>query len=205
MLFGAKPARGGVLSGAGSVLADALLEKTKPVDIPGALRVLLGMTDSDRAAELTIFHPALALAQTLVDVDDPIHYGSFITTAPRAGFAPKSIYQTEGIASDGTGDSYAPPHGIEALAIAMSLPRIAPGTHPILEAQWANLADVSLSASGLHGNLAGGRATGALAQWTPAAGADGHFVVFDVPQARAQAATFCKDLAADPVGRLTPP
>ncbi len=197
-------ARGGVLSGAGSVLAVALLEKTKPVDVAAAVRVLLGLSDPDRAKELNVFHPALALAQTIVDATDPIHYGAFITTSPRPGFAPKSIFQTEGIAADGSGDTYAPPHGIEALSVAMSLPRILPGTRPIVEGQWAGLADLTIPASGVQGNIAGGRATGGLAQFTPKSGSDGHFVVFNVPQARAQAATFCKDLAADPLGRLSP-
>lgn len=197
-------ARGGVLSGAGSVLVVALLEKTKPIDVSAAVRILLGLTDEERAKELNVFHPALALAQTIVDATDPIHYGAFITTTPRAGFAPKSIYQTEGISADGSGDTYAPPRGIEALAVSMSLPRVAPGVRVIPEAQWANLADVSLAPDGIRGNLAGGRATGALAQFPPSAGRDGHFVVFDVPAARSQAATFCRDLADDPVGRLAP-
>lgn len=204
-LAGSDLARGGVLSGAGSMLVVALLEKTQPVDVSSAVRVLLGLTDEERAKELNVFHPGLALAQTIVDATDPIHYGAFITTTPRAGFAPKSIYQTEGIAADGSGDTYAPPRGIEALAVSMSLPRVAPGVRAIPEAAWANLADVSLVASGVRGNLAGGRATGALAQFTPRAGRDGHFVVFDLPEARAQAATFCRDLADDPVGRLAPP
>lgn len=198
-------ARGGVLSGAGSMLVVALLEKTKPVDVAGAVRVLLGLADEERAKELNVFHPGLALTQTIVDATDPIHYGAFITTTPRAGFAPKSIFQTEGIAADGEGDTYAPPRGIEALAVSMSLPRVAPGVRVIPEAQWANLADVSLSPSGVRGNLAGGRATGALAQYPPRNGSDGHFVVFDVPEARSQAATFCRDLADDPIGRLAPP
>ncbi len=198
-------ARGGVLSGAGSVLIVALLEKKKPVDVSAAVRILLGLADEERAKELNVFHPALALAQSIVDATDPIHYGAFITTSPRQGFAPKSIYQTEGIAADGTGDTYAPPHGIEALAVSMSLPRIAPGVRPISEAQWANLADVSLTGTGIRGNLGGGRATGALAQFAPSAGSDGHFVVFDVPAARSQAATFCRDLADDPIGRLATP
>ena len=198
-------ARGGVLSGAGSVLVVALLEKTKPVDVSAAVRVLLGLSDEERAKELNVFHPALALAQTIVDATDPIHYGAFITTTPREGFAPKSIYQTEGIAADGTGDTYAPPRGIEALAVSMSLPRIAPGVRTIPEAEWAKLADVSLVPEGIRGNLGGGRATGALAQFPPSPGRDGHFVVFDVPEARSQAATFCRDLADDPVGRVAPP
>ena len=86
----------------------------------------------------------------------------------------------------------------------MSLPRILPGTRPIVEGQWAGLADLTIPASGVQGNIAGGRATGGLAQFTPKSGSDGHFVVFNVPEARAQAATFCKDLAADPLGRLSP-
>ena len=198
-------ARGGVLSGAGSVLVVALLDKTKPVDVSAFVRILLGLADEERAKELNVFHPALALAQTIVDATDPIHYGAFITTTPRQGFAPKSIYQTEGIAADGTGDTYAPPRGIEALAVSMSLPRVAPGVRAIPEAEWAKLADVSLLPGGLRGNLGGGQATGALAQFPPSPGRDGHFVVFDVPAARSQAAQFCRDLADDPVGRLAPP
>ncbi len=195
--------RGGVLSGAGSTLFIALLEKKAPVDVPGAVRVLLNLR-GELANELNPFHPALSLAQSIADANDPVHYGAFITVSPRAGFAPKSIYQTEGVAADGSGDSYAPPRGIEALALSMSLPRIAPGVRSIQEAQWANLVDVSIGQGGIRGNLAGGRATGALAQFTPTDGNDGHFVVFDDPVARSQAATFCKELAADPVGRLAP-
>jgi hypothetical protein len=187
-------ARGGVLSGAGSVLVVALLEKTKPVDVAAAVRILLGASSDELAKELNIFHPALALAQSLVDTADPVHYGAFITTAPRAGFAPKSIFQTEGI-----GDTYAPPHGIEALAVSMSLPRVAPGLEPIIEAKWAALEDVTLP---LRGNIASGKATGAIAQFTPKAGSDGHFVVFNVPEARSMAAKFSQELAADRTGRL---
>jgi predicted esterase len=197
-------ARGGVLSGAGSMLIVALLEKTSPVDVSGAVRLLLGLSSEDRAKELNVFHPALALAQSLVDATDPIHYGAFITTSPRPGFAPKSIFQTEGIAPDGSGDTYSPPHGIEALAVSMSLPRVAPGVRPIIEAAWAGLGDVAIPPQGVSGNIADGRATGALAQFVPTDGSDGHFVVFRNPTARAQAAIFCRDLADVPIGRLSP-
>ncbi len=203
-LAASKAARGGVLSGAGSVLTIALLEKTAPVDVAAAVRVLIGLQDSERAKEINEFHPAFTLAQTLVDALDPVHYGSFITTSPRAGFEPKSIFQTEGIKPDGSGDTFAPPHGIEALAVSMSLPRLAPGVRPIKEAEWAGIADLSVSASGVSGNLAGGKATGALGQYAPK-GRDGHFVVFEIPEARAQAASFCAELAGNPIGKLTPP
>jgi hypothetical protein len=203
-LAGSDLARGGVLSGAGSIFGIALLEKTKPVDIPAAVRFLAKLGGEDESKELDIFHPVITLAQAMVDVADTIHYGRAIIREPRAGFAPKSIYQTEGIAADGSGDTYAPPKGIEMLALSIGLPRVAPGVRPIQEAQWAGLADVTIPGGGLTGNLAGGKATGALAQFAPPGTSDGHFVVFRVPEARAQAAEFCKALAEDPVGRVTP-
>ena len=44
-----------------------------------------------------------------------------------------------------------------------------------------------------------------LDQWfAPAPGSDGHFVVFDVPACRNQAAQFIANLAADPVGNVPP-
>lgn len=190
--------RGAVFSGAGSIISLALIEKTKPVDIPRFVRLLLGLSD-ERGAELDVFHPAMMLAQSIVDAVDPIHYGRFITSEPRAGFPPKSVVMTEGVASDGSGDTYSPPRGIEALSLSIGLPRIAPGTKPMQESQWAGLRDVTLPTSG---NLAGGRATGGLAQYAPPAGSDGHFVVFRVPAARALTSKFLKELSADPVGRL---
>jgi hypothetical protein len=204
-LAGDAHARGGVLSGAGSVLEVALLEKTKPVDVTAAIRLLFGLGSPEDAAELDIFHPAMTLAQSLVDAADTIHYGRFIARTPRAGRAAKSIYQTEGISADGTGDSYAPPHGIEALSVAIGLPRMAPGIKEVPEARWDGLSDVTIPAGGITGNLAGGTATGVLAQWIPKPGSDGHFVVFDIPAARTQAATFLENLAADPKGRVPAP
>ncbi len=198
--------RGGVLSGAGAVLAITLVEKTKPQpSVAGAVKTLLQLNDPERAAEFDAFHPILALAQSLLDVSDTVHYARNITTSPRGAGAPKSVFMTEGVDSDGTGDNYTPPHGIEALALAIGLPRVAPGTKPFKEAAWAGLPDVTIPAEGLSGNLAGGRASGVLAQFAPKAGSDGHFVVFNVPAARTMAARFLRNLADDPVGRVPAP
>ena len=201
-LAGSALARGGVLSGAGSDLALNLLEKTKPVDVAAAFRLLVGLGDPDLATELNLFHPVMTLVQTLVDPADPLEYGGFIARAPRPGQAPKSIYQTEGVGPDGVGDSYAPPHGIEALSVAIGLPRQLPGVRPVVEAGWAGLADVSVPSDGLSGNIGGGLASGVLAQFVPTAGRDGHFVVFNDPKAKGQAAAFLANLAADPKGRV---
>lgn len=199
-------ARGGVLSGTGAMITIALLEKTEPQpSVAGAVRAVLGLVRPEEAAELNSFHPILNLAQMLVDAIDPVHYMPYIVEAPRAGLAPKSIYQTEGIASDGTGDNFAPPHGIEVASVAMGLPRMLPGVRPIPEDAFGGITDVAVPADGLSGNLAGGAASGVIAQWPPAAGSDGHFVLFDVPAARAQAAGFCRNLADDPHGRVPAP
>ena len=204
-LAGSDLARGAVLSGAGSDLALNLLEKTKPVDVAAAFRLLVGLNDAESAAELNLFHPVMTLVQSLVDTADPLQYGGTIARSPRPGFAPKSIFQTEGVGPTGLGDSYAPPHGIEALSVAIGLPRQLPGVHAVVEAGWAGIADLTVPKEGLSGNIGDGRASGVLAQFVPAAGRDGHFVVFNDAKARGQAAAFLANLAADPKGRVPAP
>ncbi|HEY8091671.1 MAG TPA: hypothetical protein VIF09_27585 [Polyangiaceae bacterium] len=197
--------RGGVLSGSGAMITVALLEKTKPTpSVAQAVQTILQLNTPEGAAELNLFHPVLNLAQAIVDETDPIHYARYIIQSPRAGFAPKSILQTEGVNPDGTGDSYAPPHGIELHSIALGLPRESPGVHTIKEATWSSLADVTVPSGGLQGNLGGGLASGVLGQFVPAPNDDGHFVAFDVPAAHAQVGTFCANLVADPKGRVPP-
>lgn len=199
-------ASGAVLSGSSAVMSITLLEKTQPSPSVAALvkTIFLGLK-GEEDAELDVFHPALSLAQTLVDTTDPQHYARTIVLEPREGMAPKSIYMTEGINPDGTGDSYAPPHGIEMHALAMGLPLLLPEQRPIAEAVWGGPGAVSLPSEGLAGNLAGGAASGALAQWPVPADSDGHFVVFDVPEARAQAAEFLRSLSEAAPGKVSPP
>lgn len=196
-------ARGGVLSGTGAMITIALLEKTQPQpSVAAAVKTLLGLYHGDDGDELNVFHPVMNLAQALVDATDPVNYMPHIIQNPRVGFASKSIYQTEGVNADGTGDSYAPPHGIELASVAMGLPAQTPVIHPITEAAFSGLGSVTVPAGGLAGNLANGTASGVLGQFNPAPNDDGHFVVFDVPACRLQAATFCKNLAADPKGNV---
>jgi hypothetical protein len=219
--------RGGVLSGTGAMITVALLEKTQPApSVANAVRTLLGLSNGIYDDELNLFHPIINLAQTIVDTTDPVHYMPYIISNPRHG-KPKSIYQTEGIAlgdacsvdtdcpgapwkcnASGVcenGDSYAPPHGIEIASVALGIPRELPGIRPITEATWGiDPNEITIPQTGLVGNLANGQATAVLGQFPPAAGSDGHFVVFDVPACREQAAQFVKNLAADPIGNIPP-
>jgi hypothetical protein len=195
-------ARGGMLSGSASLLGIALLEKTEPINVPSLIRAtFLGLTDDDRE-QLDLFHPAISLAQTIVDPADPIHYVARIAREPRPGFSPKSLFMTEGVNPDGGGDSYAPPHGIEIQAVAAGLPPEEPLIHPIAELELGDLAPVAIPPAGLSENLAGGQASGALAQWRASQASDGHFVLYDVPGAMEQATGFLRNLVDDPKGRV---
>ena len=90
-------------------------------------------------------------------------------------------------------------------AVATGLPLMEPVIRPIPEMALRGLAPVTIPTAGLRGNLAGGKASGVLAQWSPPGSSDGHFVVFNVSKARAQAALFCRNLADDPVGLIPAP
>jgi hypothetical protein len=198
-------ARGGVFSGSGALITIGLLDKTQPQpSVASLVRALLGF-DPSNVDELDIFHPAMSLFQSLIDVVDPIHYGRLQALEPRPGFAPKSVYMTEGISPDGTGDNFAPPPGIEAHALSIGLPLQLPYQHDIPQLAWGGPQPTTVPPGGVSGNLAGGAASGILAQWAPPPGTDGHFVVFDVPAAQEQAAEFLRDLAANPRGLVPPP
>ncbi len=197
-------ARGGVLSGSASLISITLLEKTEPVDVAALVRnVFLALSPSEQA-ELNELHPEISMAQTIVDPTDPIHYVPLIASSPLPGFTPKSVLMTEGVTADGSGDSYAPPHGIEVQAIALGLAPVEPVVYAPVELAWSpELTPFSVPAAGVAGNLASGAATGGLVQWVPTGG-DGHFVIYNIPEAMAQCTGFIRNLADDPVGRLPP-
>lgn len=199
-------ARGAVLSGSGSVFGVMMTQKVKPEPAipPLVTRLLLGLSFEEEE-EYDIYHPAISLTQWLIDPGDAVNYARFTIAEPLEGNAPKSVYMTEGIGPDGVGDSYSPPKGIEAQGIAMGLPLQLPEVYPIEELQWGGAQPVSVDGAGLQGNLAGGQASGILAQWAPPLAQDGHFVIFDVPRARAQAGEFLRLLAADPIGTVPAP
>ncbi|MBM4358497.1 MAG: hypothetical protein FJ096_10360 [Deltaproteobacteria bacterium] len=186
---------GGVMSGSGGTLGVSLLGKTKPTpSVASLVRVVfLGLGPEDD--ELDSFHPAISLAQSVVDPVDPSNYARLTIREPRPGHAARSIYMTEGVGPDGAGDAYSPPKSIEAHALALGLPLAEPSVYPVPEYGFGGPGMVAIPSSGLNGNLANGAATGALVQWVPLADSDGHFVLYDLPAARAQAVGFLRSLA----------
>ncbi|TKD08352.1 hypothetical protein [Polyangium fumosum] len=199
-------ARGGVLSGSSAVMAITLLQKTSPSpSIAQLVKTVFLSLRAEEEGELDLFHPALSLAQMLVDATDPLHYARYVALAPREGMAAKSIYMTEGVNSDGTGDSYSPTRGIEMHAIAMGLPLVEPSQWAIPELAWGGPGTVEIPETGLSGNLADGQATGVLAQWPVPENSDGHFVVFRVAEARSQSSKFLRSLSDHPKGQVSQP
>ncbi|MDB4929200.1 MAG: putative extracellular enzyme of alpha/beta hydrolase superfamily [Myxococcaceae bacterium] len=185
-----------VLSGAGGSIAIALLEKTEPVNIPALIMSALGLS----AGEFVVLHPVVSLLQMLVDPSDPVNYGRYIIREPRPTMHPAHIFQTQGFI-----DHYAPPAGIAALALSIGLPLTVPTVHP--EASFALAGDGVLSVLPLHGNLgaASSPVTGSWMQFMADPGRDGHFVAFDIPDARLRAAAFLGSAGRDPAGVPTVP
>jgi hypothetical protein len=174
-----------VLSGAGGWLSLSLVLKTQPVNIPGIVAGLLSVPPS----ELTPLHPAITLAQTIADPADPAHYGRYIVNEPRMGGAPRHVFLTQGFL-----DRYTPPPAIAALATSIGLPLIEPVTHPDVAAP---LADWPRVRAPFSRNLAMGAATGGWSQYNAPGRTDGHFVIFNVPEATLRAARFLSTYVAN--------
>jgi pimeloyl-ACP methyl ester carboxylesterase len=188
--------RGGVISAGGALLGYALLEKTEPVSIPLIFQAALGIGSDAGAFEregMNIYHPVISVLQGWIEPSEPANYAGMIFDHPRAGFAPKSILQTEGLM-----DVYTPPHSIEALVVAMRNQQVAPIARDI-----PTLALLGIAPAGdtVTMNVAGGLATAGLLQFPD----NGHFAVFMNETAQSRIAGFFESLRAGGPGVIPPP
>lgn len=170
---------GVVLSGAGGLTVDALLDKTSPRDVRALVRAGL----ADPAVSRT--HPALSLAQQLADASDGVNQARFLFVDPPAGNPGRSVLQLFGL-----GDTYTPDSTQYALARAMGLDQIPNGSSPL-----DNLPVVSFPTSG---NVTGGL-TGVTVLYAKPATADAHFVLFERAEAMATVRSFFSSAAVDGV------
>jgi hypothetical protein len=102
-----------VLSGAGGYLAASVLDKTKPVNVAGALR--LAMADP----RVNLHHPMVNLMQLVYEEVDSVNYGRALFSSPVSGVGRKSIFLGMGM-----NDHYTPPLSISALAYVMRIRRV---------------------------------------------------------------------------------
>jgi len=108
--------KGAVLSGASGVMIETILRRKDPLDISATLATVLSVSPE----RLDTFHPAMSLAQTLVDATDPINYAPY-WLEPVTGGNSKHVFMTEG-----TLDEASPPVGADAVAAAAGIPLLNP-------------------------------------------------------------------------------
>ena len=186
--------KGAVLSGTGGVLYLSLLLKTKPLDIPGLVASAI------RDEPLDNDNPSLALVQMFMERADPVNYAPLMV---RQATLPRSILVTEGF-----GDNYTPNLSTEAFATSLGADLLKSSqTRPIegltlrgRSTRIAPFAGYTITPAPPLPTI-----TSVLAQYRPPGANDGHFVVFDVPDARKQTAQFLGTLSATGTATLVAP
>jgi hypothetical protein len=205
------PQLGGVVfSGQGASLIDALLNKTKPVNIAGAMAFAL--SDLLYADPVTLkvrgdfFHPVLSLLQTYLDPSDPLNHGAAMTPAMTGGHHVFQVY--------GQNDSYAP--GITQLTYAIAA-RLGVAAHdpklgmPEFTCPPNCLPAFPAETAGALTKNVGGRLTAAVRQYAQPTGIDGgvtydgHFVAYHNPLAQRDVFHFLDDLAKGMAPTIAPP
>ena len=105
-----------VLSGAGAGISLTVVERKDPVDFSALVSGLLIMDEG----ELSEFHPAISLVQSLADATDPLSYGEWVFARGK-GIRPPNLLLTEGLL-----DAATPADTSEAFAACMGLDVLAP-------------------------------------------------------------------------------
>jgi dienelactone hydrolase len=179
-----------VLSGAGALIYFALLYKTQPdeVDIPALVANFV------RDRPLDEHNNVFALLQMFLEPADPINYAPLLLRDPLPSVGPKHVYQSEGMI-----DNWAPIQGIEALGVATGLAPVRP---LVAEVPGFALRGLQTLSAPVMSNVNG--RTGVFLQYTAPAGTDGHYVIFNVADARRQHARFLGSLARTGMAVLEP-
>jgi len=178
-------AKGGVLSGAGGGLSLTIVIRKLPVDILGLLKSCFVINNE----EVTTFHPLIGLIQLISEATDPINYARYYyqdLLTPHS----RSVFMTEGFV-----DWYTPPVTAEALAIAGGLPLIQPIVQEIPGLAMLGLSILNPPVSGNLSASNGELVTGGIAQYEVPLSENGHYVIYDVPEATARYADFLSTLA----------
>jgi predicted esterase len=156
--------RTSVMSGTGGTLAFSLLTKKQPVDIASGVPLLLGDPKVDE------LHPILNILQMYFERSDAVNFGRRLFLDPPPGGKPQSVLHIYG-----TQDTYAPAQTQQTYALSARFPVVGPALDNF---------GLGQDPGPLMGNIAGGAATAAEAQFAPS-GYDGHFVSTQNPAARA--------------------
>lgn len=170
-----------VLSGTGGGLVLSLLNKTNPVNIPAGVSIAL------QEPSVGSNHPVLNFLQGYFDEVDPVNYAEYIGARQIEGeTTPRHVLHTIGL-----GDTISPIPTLEAYATGLRGAVVAPLYEPF-ESRTVEPVDAPVTENVSAG---GTRYTVVSRQYRPAAGDDGHFVVFRVDEARDDVVEFLDSAA----------
>jgi hypothetical protein len=176
-------APGSILSGEGGGFIQAMLNKTRPVDIKDVMWIALS---ESAPTDVNLYHPVLSLLQTWVDPVDPIHFAA-LDVAPAGATTPRNVFQPSG-----TGDNYTP----AAVQIPYALEGGFAFVDPIIDAKVTTVPSAQGNIS-----LGSATATAAIRQYTPGS-YDGHFVAFQNDTAKNDVMKFLARVANGEVPKV---
>lgn len=174
-----------MLSGSGGVLIEIASTAVEPLPLKGPLEILLGYPGDEHVDR---FDPILHLLQHYWDLVDPVAHGRHLIAEPHPGVPPKPVYQSSGLQ-----DGYFSTKARAALTLALGLDVLEPALEPSLD-------DLVALGGGqvLPGPLAGNRSgvTAVATQFAPDVPGAGHYVSFQLDEAKAHYGCFLRSVAA---------
>lgn len=173
-----------ILSGSGGVLIEIATTAVEPLPLKGPLEILLGYTDE----HVDRFDPMLNLLQHYWDLVDPVVHARFLIAEPHPGIPPKHVYQPSGLQ-----DGYFSTNSRAALSLALGLDALAPTLEPELD-DLLTLTGGQVLDGPISGNLNG--TTGVVTQFAPDFAGGGHYVLFQLDDAKAHYGCFLRSVAA---------
>lgn len=183
---------GTILSGAGASNILNLIYKEKPIAVRGFAELLLGY--GERGIRLTEFDPVASLVQWATEASDAQVYAPQLSAG--RGKRPLHVLMFQGIV-----DHYIMPPMVHALVRSMKLDQVGPpvdatvaelALFPSLGAVVGQEGRQTLSGK-VQGNLQDG-ASGGVIQHAADGIEDGHEVMYQTPEARAEARCFLRSL-----------
>ncbi len=190
-----------VMSGSGASWIENVIWKQQPLDVKGAIEVLLGYTSARRA--LTDHDPVLTLFQWAVEPADSDVYSRGLIAEPPAGLPPRHWLMEQGIV-----DHYILPPIANAMSVSLGLDLVGAeldttspeliGAHaPPLQADWpfSTGKPIALPASG-NRRSAGQTLTTVVAQHPADGIEDGHEMVFQTDPPKREYRCFLQSWAA---------
>ncbi len=184
---------GTILSGAGASNIMNLIYKEKPLAVRGFAELLLGY--GERGIRLTEFDPVASLVQWATEASDAQVYAPRLSA--ERGRKPLHVLMFQGIV-----DHYIMPPMVHALVRSMKLDQVGPS----VDAEVAELAlfpplgavvgreGRQILSGKVQANLQDG-ASGGVIQHAADGIEDGHEVMYQTPEARAEARCFLRSLA----------